>query len=157
MRKLLSIVSTLAIILVIQSCATIMHGSKQDVGISSNPSEAKITVDSQKYGTTPVNIKLKRNSSHTVRLELAGYEPYETTLTKSVSGWVWGNIVFGGLIGLGVDAATGGLYKLSPQQINGEFKESQANTKLSKDGLFITVVLKPKASWKKIGSLKPAK
>ncbi|MDR8394547.1 PEGA domain-containing protein [Aliifodinibius sp. S!AR15-10] len=156
MRKLSSIVFALAIILIIQACATIMHGSKQEVGISSNPSKANITVDGQKYGTTPVNIKLERKKSHTVSLELAGYQPYETTLTKSVSGWVWGNIVFGGLIGLGVDAITGGLYKLSPKQINAEFRESQARAKASKDGLFITVVLEPKSGWKKIGSLKPA-
>jgi hypothetical protein len=157
MRKLSLTASALVIILILQSCATIMHGSKQGVGISSNPSEAKVTVDGKKYGVTPVNVKLKRKDSHTVRLELAGYQPYETTLTKSVSGWVWGNIVFGGLPGLAIDAITGGLYKLSPEQINGEFKESQASAKISKDGLFITVVLEPKSNWKKIGSLKPAK
>lgn len=47
-------------------------------------------------GTTPVIAKLERKQSHLVRLELDGYQPYETTLTKSVSGWVWGNLVFGG-------------------------------------------------------------
>jgi hypothetical protein len=134
-----------------------MHGSKQEVGISSNPSRAKVFVDNQKKGTTPVNIKLKRTDAHTIRLELEGYQPYETTLTKSVSGWVWGNIVFGGLIGLGVDAVTGGLYKLSPEQLNAEFKKSQANAKVSKEGLFITVVLEPELGWEKIGSLKPAR
>lgn len=90
-------------------------------------------------------------------IRLAGYQPYETTLTKSVSGWVWGNLVFGGLPGLAIDAITGGLYKLSPEQINGEFKESQASANISKDGLFITVVLEPKSNWEKIGSLKPVK
>ena len=28
------------------------------------------------------------------------YQPFDMTLTRSVSGWVWRNIVFGGLIGL---------------------------------------------------------
>lgn len=41
-----------------------------------------------------------------------GYLPDETTLTKKVSGWVRGNLVFGGLIGLAVDAISGGMAQL---------------------------------------------
>jgi hypothetical protein len=33
------------------------------------------------------------------------------------SGWVWGNIAFGGLIGLGVDFISGGAYQLYPDNL----------------------------------------
>ncbi len=41
-------------------------------------------------------------------------------LNRKVSVWVWGNIVFGGLIGLPIDALTGGLYKIEPDVVSAE-------------------------------------
>src|SRR5256885_14019069 len=104
--------------LCVGACASIIHGTHQDVGISSNPTAAHVTVDGQQTGTTPVVAHLTRKDNHIVRLELPGYKPYEATLTRGVSGWVWGNIVFGGLIGLAVDAISGGMYKLTPEQLS---------------------------------------
>jgi hypothetical protein len=100
-------------------CCTIMNGRHQDIGMSSAPPGAKVYVDSVYVGTTPVVVPIKRNATHVVRLEKDGYEPYDATLTHKVSGWVWGNIAFGGLIGLGVDAAAGSLYNIYPEQIYG--------------------------------------
>lgn len=157
MKKLTLITSALAIIFIFQSCATIMHGSKQEVGISSSPSNAKVIIDGKAMGTTPVVTKLKRKDSHMVQIKLDGFHTYETTLTRSVSGWVWGNIVFGGLIGLGVDAITGGLYKLTPKQISAELNDENMTSLTTDQGLYITVVLEPKPEWEKIGSLKSIK
>ena len=95
-----------------------MHGSKQDVGISSNPSGATVTINNVQHGKTPVIAKLARDENHTVKIEQKGYQTYDAVLTKSVSGWVWGNILFGGLIGLAVDAISGGIYYLLPEQVN---------------------------------------
>lgn len=160
MKKLILIISTSLFTLTLLSCGTIMQGSKQQVGFSSNPSNADITIDGQSKGTTPVTVHLKRKDSHMIRIELDGYEPYETTLTRKTSGWVWGNIVFGGLIGLAVDAAAGGMYKLTPEQVSVEFRESR-NSRISatgtEDDMFVTVVLEPDPSWEKVGSLKAIK
>ena len=89
-----------------------------------------------------------------IRIELDGYETYETTLTRKVSGWVWGNIVFGGLIGLVVDAAAGGMYKLTPEQISAELRNGNLSLNEDNDGFFIAVVLEPNPEWEKVGSLK---
>lgn len=35
-----------------------------------------------------------------VGIKLDGYEPYELTLTRKTSGWVIGNILFGGWVWL---------------------------------------------------------
>lgn len=155
--KSISSILTLAIILLFsQACGTIMQGSTQQVGISSNPSNASVTINGQNHGNTPMIIDLKRKDSHMVKIELDGYQPYETNLTRSTSGWVWGNIVFGGLIGLVVDASAGGMYKLTPDQIDSELRSAHAEA-LSNDGLFIAVVLKADPSWEKIGSLTSSK
>ncbi len=50
-------------------------------------------------------------------MDLNGYQTFDATLTREASGWVWGNIVFGGLIGLAVDAIDGGFYNLTPKEV----------------------------------------
>ena len=134
-------------------CATIMNQTTQAIGISSNPTGATVTVDSEPHGKTPVVTKLSRKDNHVVKLELAGYKPFETTLTRHVSGWVWGNIAFGGLIGLAVDAITGGMYKLTPDQITGELRKEGQSALLRDDTLYVAVVLTPDPRWEKIGQL----
>ena len=41
-----------------------------------------------------------RGQSYTLRLELDGYQTTEVALTPKMSGWYWGNLVIGGLIGM---------------------------------------------------------
>jgi PEGA domain len=139
--------------LCLSACATIMHGTRQEVGISSSPTGAEVWVDNVKMGETPVVAKLRRKDTHTVKLILPGYQPYETTITRSVSGWVWGNIAIGGLIGLGVDAISGGMYKLSPEQVSGNFAVERAAGLSQEDQLYIDVATKPQQGWEHIGQL----
>jgi len=147
-----------------ESCATIMHGSSQDLAISSNPSGATVTVDGQPTGKTPVIAKLGRGDTHKIRIELPGYEPYETAVTKSVSGWVWGNILFGGLIGLAVDAMSGGLYYLNPEQVTGEMRKMEPDAipakatlpqayRMPQEGIVVAVVAHAQPGWQQIGQL----
>jgi hypothetical protein len=136
------------------SCASIIHGTSQDIGISSSPTGAKVTIDNQLGGNTPYVAKLSRKDNHIVKIELDGYQPAELTLTKSVSGWVWGNIVFGGLIGLAVDAISGGLYNLTPDQLQATLA-TQTKTSLAatKDGIYVVLVRTPAPEWAKVGQL----
>jgi hypothetical protein len=134
-------------------CASIMHGTSQDVGFSSNPTAAKITVDGRELGNAPIVTKLSRKDNHIVRMELDGYAPYEATMTRGVSGWVWGNVVFGGLVGLAIDAVSGGLYKLTPDQVAGQMAKQGASVQSTKDGLYFTVVMTPDLTWQRIGTL----
>src|SRR5580765_5899488 len=101
-------------------CATIMHGTSQDIGFQSSPTNAKVLVDGLPMGNTPVVAKLSRKDNHIVKMNLDGYQPFEATLTRGTSGWVWGNAVFGGLIGLAVDAMSGGLYKINENSVSGQ-------------------------------------
>lgn len=141
-------------VLVMSGCATVIHGTRQDVGISSTPPGASVTIDNLQSGTTPVFAKLRRKENHVVRISLPGYQSTDLTLTSSVSGWVWGNIAIGGLIGLAVDAISGGMYKLSPEELSAALGATSARTVTkSTDGIYVVVVLKPETSWVKIAQL----
>lgn len=152
MKKLLVMLMVVAVVLV-SGCATVVNTTMQDVEISSTPANAKVYVDGQLVGQAPLSHKLLRKENHTVRLELEGYNDHEMTLERSVSGWVWGNIVIGGLIGLVVDSVSGGIYKLTPGQVEAEMEPTAATGMLNDQQLSIAVVLHADPSWEKIGNL----
>lgn len=102
-------------------------GSSTDVSVQSTPSEAEIEINGQDYGETPTTLSLDSDRSYMVELSLDGYEEETIQLQKSTSGWLAGNIVFGGIPGLIVDAATGGMYVLEPKQVNATMDEQGAN------------------------------
>jgi hypothetical protein len=152
MKKRILSASAALVLVAATGCATIMNGSRQNISVNSNPSGATVFVDGQQVGITPASLNLARKQSHVVRIVLDGYQPYEMAMTRGTSGWVWGNLAFGGLIGLVVDASTGSLYKLSPEQITGQLLTRQARV----DGrtiLQVAVTLNADPSWQKIGQL----
>ena len=151
MRKSIFI-STLAISLLFTSCATIVSGSKQLVKFTSNPSSATIFIDEVEIGKTPFEIKLERKKEHHVMIKLDGYKTYETNLTKKFNAWYIGNIAFGGLIGIIIDPITGAMYKLKPEEINGNPKSGTTyNTDNGK--LFIRISMNIDPNSEKIGQL----
>lgn len=141
----------------LSSCATIMHGTTQTVGIASNPTSANVWVDRIFVANTPTIVEMSRKDHHIVRIELEGYQPYEATFTRQMSRWVFGNLAFGGLIGLAVDAISGGIYVLTPENIQVEMKNQNLACSRKSKGSFIVVVLEPNPSWKKVGNLIAAK
>ncbi len=155
MRRLAAVLLTAVV--VVAGCATIIHGTTQDVGISSTPTGAVVAVDNKPLGNTPVIAHLSRKEHHIVTLKLDGYEPGEMTLTRSVSGWVWGNIVFGGLIGLAVDAISGGLYKLTPEQLAANLQKKPVSLQKVDGLVYVAVVMRPDPAWQKVGQLQRAR
>jgi hypothetical protein len=85
-----------------------------------------VTVDGVVSGTTPVTVTLPRNRPHNVEVALDGYSPWSGTLQSGISGWIWGNLAFGGLIGLAVDFGTGGGYQLSPESLSATLQPTNA-------------------------------
>lgn len=89
-------------------CATITKDDSQPVAFRSEPQGAVVSINNIPRGTTPTTIMIKRSSKRQmIRYELEGYRTETFRLGKSVSGMTVGNIIFGGLIGAGVDIASG--------------------------------------------------
>ena len=119
-KKLKFMWSSTAVIMVavvMAGCCSIICGTSQEVAVSSNPGRATVKVNGQIKGKTPVTLDLKRNKSHRIRIELDGYQPYGVALKKRVNAWVLGNIIFGGIIGLVIDAVDGAIYTIKPDTI----------------------------------------
>lgn len=106
-------------------CATIVSHNRWPVAISSSPVGAAITITNRMgspvyTGVTPAAVVLKSGSSffkremYKINFTLPGYSPTTTMLEADVNGWYFGNLLFGGAIGmLIVDPATGSMYRIS--------------------------------------------
>lgn len=125
------------------SCASIMSTSKQLVNFSSNPQSAKVYVDKINVGITPVSTSLLRKNEHSIRIELDGYQTYETQITKKINGWFFGNILFGGLIGIIVDASTGAMYSLTPEHVKATLNAKGVSYLNDGNQIFIAVEMQP--------------
>ena len=88
-------------------CATIFSGGKDQVDLSSEPSGAKVLVNGQDRGKTPLTLSLKKGKEYMVDFVKDGYEKKSITMSYSLgAGWLILDIL-AGLIGIIVDAATG--------------------------------------------------
>lgn len=125
MKKLGVILTILVASAILTSCGTVLNTTTQDVEIKSNPSNAKITVDGKKFGTTPQVLNLERGSNHIVKVELDGYDAYETTLTRKISTWFWFNILNGVIPGVVTDMFTGAMYNLLPEVVEMELQPAK--------------------------------
>lgn len=123
---LAGIVSVALVLVLGSGCATAICSSAQHVQVNSTPPKAVVKVNGVARGETPVRLYLKRDSAQTIRIELDGHAPYETTLAQGMNVWLLGNIAFGpvGLVGLVVDMVSGAMYELNPRVISAELVET---------------------------------
>jgi len=107
------------------SCATIVSKSNYPVEITSNPAGAKFTLKENKQntilhqGVTPTTVTLPASygyfkpASYTLEFTKKGSTPQTIQVNSAIDGWYFGNILFGGLIGMViVDPLTGAMWKL---------------------------------------------
>jgi len=93
----------------LQNCATIIRGTSQKIPVTSNPIGAKIIVDGNEMGTTPINLKLMRKKIHNIKIEKEGYEPFTVIINRKTSMLlsILGNTFVGGVSGALLGLATG--------------------------------------------------
>ncbi len=113
MKKLIATIGVF-LVMTLCDCASIMHGTEQEETFISKPDSANIKVDNISHGKTPTTVRLTRAKEHTVNISLSGYKPANLKLKKTISGWYFGNVLLGGVIGLIVDAGDGAIYNLEP-------------------------------------------
>lgn len=110
-------------------CASIVSHTRWPLAVSSVPVGATISISSRDgkevySGTTPAAVVLRSGASffkretYTLKFTKPGFDTKTTTLTPSVNGWYFGNLVFGGLIGmLIIDPATGAMYRIDEKEV----------------------------------------
>lgn len=146
----IKIMSIVVVALMLSACSSIVSSSQYAVTINSHPDGAKFVVTNRMgikvhSGVTPASVTLKASSGYfegeryTVTFKKEGYSKKSFTLTSSVDGWYWGNILFGGIIGLLiVDPATGAMYNL-PDRVDISMDEQNASRSPAKD-LTVTTI-----------------
>lgn len=125
MKRFFIVLIVSGAVLILSACSTVLNTTTQNVEITSTPSNAKITIDGKKFGITPQTVNLERGSNHVVKLELDGYEAFETQLTRKISTWFWFNIFNGIVPGMVTDLFTGSMYNLLPDLIGAELQPAK--------------------------------
>jgi hypothetical protein len=77
-----------------------------------------VWIDGARLAATPTKATLKRKHTHIVTVRKDGYKEATATIESETSSWIIGNIIFGGIIGCGVDLITGGAYDLKPERLD---------------------------------------
>jgi PEGA domain-containing protein len=105
-------------------CASVTRGTTENISIASTPAGATAEISGLDIPTacvTPCVVVAKRNADITVTVNKEGYEPQIIPLTKEIPGTgaagFAGNLLAGGLIGMGVDAATGAAQDHKPNPV----------------------------------------
>ncbi len=121
------------------SCSTIFNGSKQNVKIESSTPEAEVYVNGNKEGLAPQTIKLKRGKTHLIEIKKDGFETYRISTEKSITGWFWGNIICGGLIGMVIDLASGNAFDIDPDYIKRDLSKLTSTLNYNENNSYVFV------------------
>jgi hypothetical protein len=121
---------TLGILLVaigvlVGGCATLFKGGSEKVSFGSNPDKAKVYVNGQYMGDTPVQLNLASKQNYTIEFRKDGYQSKAVIVNSNVgAGWVILDIL-GGLLPVVIDAATGSWMQLDQTNINAALEKQQ--------------------------------
>lgn len=115
----------LAAALALGGCATVTRGTTSNVTIQSEPSGAQARTSlGHNCPATPCTFEVSRKAEFIVSYSMDGYQDAQVPVTTRVAGsgaaGFAGNILVGGIIGMGVDAATGATYEHFPNPVMAE-------------------------------------
>lgn len=125
--------------LMFSNCASIVSKSSYPISINSNPSGATVSITDKKgnevfKGQRPATATLKSGAGffaraqYQVKISSTGYAEQIIPVTFKMNGWYWGNLLFGGVLGmLIIDPATGAMWKLETPPINVTLNKSTAS------------------------------
>ena len=132
--------------LMLGACASVTRGTTDAWEVNSDPVGAKVeTTNGHFCNATPCAIQMKRKSEFVATVSKPGYKPAKIMVTHEMSkggaGGLAGNLLAGGIIGIGVDAATGAAQDLVP---------NPAFVKLEVEGAPVGVAQLSNLDWAKV-------
>jgi hypothetical protein len=123
------------------ACATIVKGHSQQINVATNPAGAICTLerDGQSIATvnpTPGTVTVEKSRKDlSVDCRKEGYTPAAGKVASKFHPMTFGNILFGGIIGLGVDAASGAMTEYD-EMITVRLTPAEFPTESERDGFF---------------------
>jgi hypothetical protein len=115
------VVALLACGLALSACASITRGWNEQIQFSSNPPEASVRTSTGFQCVTPCTLQIGRKDEFTAVFSKAGYVSQEVSVRTQVAGagaaGFAGNVLAGGVIGMGVDAASGATLEHCPNPV----------------------------------------
>jgi hypothetical protein len=110
--KAIQLGAIMALGVAVSGCATIIKGTTQDISVNTTPvGGADCTLVNSEgtwYLTTPGTAKVhKTKTDLDITCKKDGYAPGHIVAISHFNGTTAGNILLGGVIGIGVDAASG--------------------------------------------------
>jgi hypothetical protein len=105
-------------------CGTLYYGTSEKIPVISEPPGAKVLVDGEPAGQTPVTIKLSRKHNHKIEIQKAGYITYQTTTETTsndlapIADVVPAMVFPPAILFLVGDYGTGAAYKIQPDKID---------------------------------------
>ena len=110
------------IALVLAGCATVTRGTTSQIQITSEPSGAEVRTSLNHSCMTPCTLTVERKSEFSVVYNLPGYKEQVIEVKTQVAGagvaGIAGNVLVGGVVGMGVDAATGSTLEHVPNPVH---------------------------------------
>ncbi len=114
-------------------CATVTRGTTNDIQITSEPSSANVKTSLSQTCVTPCTLKVSRKDEFQVIFNKEGYKeaviPVKTQLAGSGAAGFAGNILVGGVVGMGVDAYTGSTLEHVPNPVHATLEPLKAQAK----------------------------
>ncbi|HEY7978753.1 MAG TPA: TonB family protein [Rhizomicrobium sp.] len=109
-----SVAALLAVSVSLSGCASVIKGSSQTIAIATPPTSGANCLLTSKEGNWPVVtpgvVKVERSKEDIViRCTKPGWQDATQTIPSNFEGWTVGNLLIGGIIGIGIDAATGAI------------------------------------------------
>ncbi len=120
--QIIKAMGMLAAACLLGGCATVTRGTTSQVTIDSVPQGAEARTSSgHACAATPCTIEVSRKSEFTVSYSKAGFKDAQVAVKTRIAGagaaGFAGNVIVGGLIGMGVDAATGSTLEHDPNPV----------------------------------------
>ena len=106
--------------LALSACATIVEGTSQTVTVTTDPPGATCELSRgteviSVVNATPGSVVVDKSKDDiSVTCEKEGYESGSSTLSSEFQGMTFGNLIFGGLIGVAIDAGSGAMHEYRP-------------------------------------------
>jgi hypothetical protein len=126
------VVLACAAALALGGCATVTRGTDDQIQINSDPQGATVQTSLSQQCLTPCTLKVGRKDEFSVTIAKPGYAPQTvfvgTKLASAGAAGFAGNVLVGGVVGMGVDAATGATLEHFPNPVTVILQRSGAPT-----------------------------